>query len=73
MQDNIVIQAPAVAQKRTTREWQQADSAHFLHPFTDFGALAEGYVSVTPVQLDLTAYRMLEPLQAWNWPQVKPE
>ena len=41
MQDNIVIQAPAVAQKRTTREWQQADSAHFLHPFTDFGALAK--------------------------------
>jgi putrescine aminotransferase len=39
MQDNIVIQAPAVAQKRSTREWQQADSAHFLHPFTDFGAL----------------------------------
>jgi len=41
MQDNIVIQAPAVAQKRTTREWQQADSAHFLHPFTDFAALAK--------------------------------
>ena len=41
MQDNIVIQAPAVAQKRSTREWQQADSAHFLHPFTDFGALAK--------------------------------
>ena len=41
MQDNIVIQAPAVAQKRSTREWQQADAAHFLHPFTDFGALAK--------------------------------
>jgi putrescine aminotransferase len=40
MQNNtITISAPAVAQKRTTREWQQADSAHFLHPFTDFGAL----------------------------------
>ncbi|HSI55910.1 MAG TPA: aminotransferase class III-fold pyridoxal phosphate-dependent enzyme, partial [Ideonella sp.] len=35
----ITIQAPAVAQRRTTKEWQQADSAHFLHPFTDFGAL----------------------------------
>ena len=25
---------------RTTREWQAADAAHFLHPFTDFAALA---------------------------------
>ena len=41
MQDNIVIQAPAVAQKRSTQEWQQADAAHFLHPFTDFAALAK--------------------------------
>jgi len=40
MQSNIVIQAPAVAQRRTTREWQAADAAHYLHPFTDFKALA---------------------------------
>ncbi|MFM9916766.1 MAG: aspartate aminotransferase family protein [Rhizobacter sp.] len=26
--------------KRTTAEWQAADSAHYLHPFTDFKALA---------------------------------
>ncbi|HEY6086331.1 MAG TPA: aspartate aminotransferase family protein [Burkholderiaceae bacterium] len=25
---------------RTTKEWQAADAAHFLHPFTDFQALA---------------------------------
>lgn len=37
----ITVQAPAVAAKRSTREWQQADAAHFLHPFTDFGALAK--------------------------------
>ncbi|KNZ33830.1 MAG: aminotransferase [Methylibium sp. NZG] len=37
---NIVIQAPAVAQRRTTREWQAADAAHYLHPFTDFKSLA---------------------------------
>jgi len=40
MQDNIVIQAPAVAQKRSTKAWQQADADHFLHPFTDFKGLA---------------------------------
>jgi putrescine aminotransferase len=26
---------------RSTREWQAADAAHFLHPFTDFQALAK--------------------------------
>ena len=26
---------------RTTQEWQAADSAHFLHPFTDFQSLAK--------------------------------
>ncbi|KAB0584249.1 aspartate aminotransferase family protein [Ideonella dechloratans] len=40
-QDNIVIQAPAQATRRSTREWQQADAAHFLHPFTDTAALAK--------------------------------
>ena len=24
----------------TTRDWQQLDSAHYLHPFTDYKALA---------------------------------
>jgi putrescine aminotransferase len=28
------------ASTRTTQEWQAADAAHFLHPFTDFKALA---------------------------------
>ncbi|MBL8331249.1 MAG: aspartate aminotransferase family protein [Rubrivivax sp.] len=34
--------APAgtLHQGRSTREWQAADAAHFLHPFTDFKALA---------------------------------
>lgn len=36
---------------------------------TDFGALAEGYVSITPLQLDLTASEMLDPLSAWDWGQ----
>ena len=34
---------------------------------TDVGALAEGYVSVTPLQLDLTAYRALTNLNTWQW------
>jgi 5'-nucleotidase len=34
---------------------------------TDVGALAEGYVSVTPLQLDLTAYRAISDLSTWEW------
>ena len=34
---------------------------------TDVGALAEGFVSVTPLQLDLTAYRALTDLNTWSW------
>jgi len=34
---------------------------------TDFGALAKGFVSITPLHLDLTANKMLETLQEWEW------
>jgi 5'-nucleotidase len=34
---------------------------------TDVGALTEGYVSVTPLQLDMTAYRSLTDLSTWSW------
>lgn len=33
---------------------------------TDFGALAQGYVSITPLQLDLTAHQALESLRSWG-------
>lgn len=34
---------------------------------TDFGDLVAGYVSITPIQLDLTAYDTLESIRRWNW------
>lgn len=34
---------------------------------TDFGALHDGYVSVTPLQLDLTDYAAMETLNGWDW------
>ncbi len=40
---------------------------------TDVGALAEGFVSVTPLQLDLTAYRALTDLNTWQWEDSNPE
>jgi 5'-nucleotidase len=34
---------------------------------TDYGALSAGYVALTPLHLDLTAYSTLEKLRAWEW------
>jgi len=34
---------------------------------TDFGALAEGYISVTPLKLDLTAYQTLDQMASIDW------
>ena len=34
---------------------------------TDFGSLAKGYVSITPLQLDLTATEALKDLKEWQW------
>jgi 5'-nucleotidase len=34
---------------------------------TDFGALAQGAVSITPLHLDLTSYDKLEALYDWQW------
>ncbi len=32
--------SPTDSSQRSTQQWQAADAAHFLHPFTDFKALA---------------------------------
>ena len=34
---------------------------------SDIGVLADGYVSITPIHLDLTAYRAISDLNAWDW------
>ncbi len=36
-------------------------------PGTDAEALLNNYVSVTPIQLDLTAYRFLPEMNSWGW------
>ena len=37
------------------------------HPDTDVTALAEGYVTVTPLQFDLTHQRQLDEMAGWRW------
>ena len=34
-------------------------------PGTDFHAIADNFVSVTPLQMDLTAYGLMEDLSEW--------
>jgi 5'-nucleotidase len=34
---------------------------------TDIGMLAKGYVSVTPLHLDLTAHHVIDKLKSWTW------
>lgn len=40
---------------------------------TDIGVLGEGYVSVTPIQLDLTAYQWMSDLNSWEWGRLQTE
>lgn len=34
---------------------------------TDYGAIKSGYVSITPMQLDLTALQVMEQMKKWKW------
>jgi 5'-nucleotidase len=34
---------------------------------TDVGALNDGYVSITPIQLDMTAYNLMPEVSEWKW------
>lgn len=34
---------------------------------TDVGALNEGYVSVTPLQMDMTAHELMPEIREWSW------
>ena len=34
---------------------------------TDIGALSQGFVSITPLQLDLTDYRVIPAMNTWPW------
>ena len=37
-----------------------------LSSMTDFQAVEDGYVSVTPLHLDLTNYKLLEEIRGWD-------
>jgi 5'-nucleotidase len=37
------------------------------HPDTDVSVMGEGYITVTPLQFNLTHGAMLEQMQSWCW------
>jgi 5'-nucleotidase len=48
--------------------WIGGDSpSRLLENGTDVGALSEGFVSITPLQLDLTAYTAIQGLNRWSF------
>jgi 5'-nucleotidase len=40
---------------------------------TDFGALKAGWISVTPLHLDLTAHQALPVIKEWEWTSPRPK
>jgi 5'-nucleotidase len=48
--------------------WSNPDfSCPDPHPDTDVSALGEGYITVTPLQFNLTHAALLEKMKAWPW------
>ena len=37
------------------------------HPDSDVTALADGYITVTPLQFNLTQAGLLETMKGWKW------
>jgi 5'-nucleotidase len=57
---------PATDPRGTTVYWiGPAGSEQDAGPGTDFHAVANNYVSVTPLQIDLTRHSMLDDMRAW--------
>jgi 5'-nucleotidase len=38
---------------------------------TDIGAMNDGYVSVTPMHMDMTAHTLMDELNSWDWGEIE--
>jgi 5'-nucleotidase len=53
--------------KGRTYYWIGSQSADWEDdPKSDFAALGDGFISVTPLHLDLTNYKVMDQLRRWN-------
>ncbi len=41
---------------------------HLEGPETDISAMADGYITVTPLQFDMTNHSLLDGVRRWTWP-----
>lgn len=62
--DELVLVEEREGQRRYRLEGELPTGE--LLPGTDVAALAEGYVSITPLHLDLTEHRFLEEMREWD-------
>jgi len=73
----MVPQNKAVTKRATTVAPTRAAAVYFWsnpefgcpdpHPDSDVTALAEGWITVTPLQFDLTHEAMLREMGEWQW------
>ncbi len=56
-----------VAGRKKTCTQSELPLSHSRRGASFLGALKAGYVSVTPLQLDLTAREAMDDLGKWNW------
>ncbi|MCK4608380.1 MAG: 5'/3'-nucleotidase SurE, partial [Gammaproteobacteria bacterium] len=62
-----MIKTPDPRQKNKTIYWVGAPGAgQDAGPGTDFHAVESGYVSITPLQVDLTNYAAFEKVSKWT-------
>ena len=64
-------------QDATDTRWMEADSARqrevlearqwFIEDGTDYRAIEQGFVSVTPLRSDMTDHRALTAIDTWNY------
>ncbi len=47
--------------------WRGSNTKRELEPGTDFWAVENGYISITPIHHDLTHYACLEMLTGRDW------
>ena len=53
--------------RKQTYYWQGAETQFFDHdPDTDGAALSQNYISITPIQCDMTDHQAMERLKSWD-------
>ena len=70
----LAAAGPALAQSEQTIQngdftetVEYSNDKYKVETNRDHWALEHGYVAITPTQIDVTAYSLMEDLKHWNW------